>query len=555
MPIERTVFICYRRRTNLLHTLAVYNHLEKHGYDVFLDVRTLASGDFERIILRQIAARAHFVVVLTPSALDRCDDPADWLRREIECAIEMKRNIVPLMFTDFTFEQAKEHLRGNLAFLSKYNGLPVPLEYLDEALTRLRHRFLSIPLDTVLHPVPTSDLAEVKQAQQELKAQPDIPEVLLRVENTYEQAIKHLKNGEYRKSIAVFDEVIRQNPQNAEVHLNRGVAWHMLLEYDRAISDFNAAVELNPEDWLALVNRACAFEMKRLVDRALSDYDRAIKLDRSFAHSSYRKAICLQKLGDYDSSIVDFTRAIELDPASSEYYVSRGLSYLFKDELIAGIADVEHALSLQPDSENAKEILRTARKRLMSDYHERSYERYKIGDIEGALQVVSEGLERDSQWAHGYEMRGWLHGLLGDRARELEDYSAAINLDPKNAQYHNNRSVILCDSGDVRDALRDAEVALRLDPENASAYNNRGRALMRLGSLDAAIADFNKAIELDSRNATFYANKGDALALGNDWDQAIESYRAALALNPDYESVRDRIEIAETRKQQSAEIT
>ena len=78
---------------------------------------------------------------------------------------------------------------------------------------------------------------------------------------------------------------------------------------------------------------------------------------------------------------------------------------------------------------------------------------------------------------------------------------------------------------------------------------------MRLGSLDAAIADFNKAIELDSRNATFYANKGDALPLGNDWDQAIESYRAALALNPDYESVRDRIEIAEKRKQQSAEIT
>ena len=55
------------------------------------------SGDFERIILGNITARAHFLVLLTPSALERCDDPGDWLRREIETALANQRNIVPLM--------------------------------------------------------------------------------------------------------------------------------------------------------------------------------------------------------------------------------------------------------------------------------------------------------------------------------------------------------------------------------------------------------------------------------------------------------------------------
>jgi hypothetical protein len=45
--------------------------------------------DFEHVILGNIKAPAHFLVVLTPSALERCDEPADWLRREIETALDI----------------------------------------------------------------------------------------------------------------------------------------------------------------------------------------------------------------------------------------------------------------------------------------------------------------------------------------------------------------------------------------------------------------------------------------------------------------------------------
>ena len=87
--IEKTVFISYRR-TNAPWALAVYQDLTYHGYDAFFDCLGIVSGDFESIILENIRARAHFLVLLTPSALERCTDPGDWLRREIET-----RNIVP----------------------------------------------------------------------------------------------------------------------------------------------------------------------------------------------------------------------------------------------------------------------------------------------------------------------------------------------------------------------------------------------------------------------------------------------------------------------------
>jgi hypothetical protein len=98
--IEKTVFISYRH-TNTPWALAIYQNLTQHGYDVFFDYSGIAGGDFERVIVENITARAHFLVLLTPSALENCHDPTDWLRREIETALANKRNIVPLMVEGF----------------------------------------------------------------------------------------------------------------------------------------------------------------------------------------------------------------------------------------------------------------------------------------------------------------------------------------------------------------------------------------------------------------------------------------------------------------------
>src|SRR5208283_3260180 len=127
---EKTVFISYRR-TNSPWVLAIYQNLTDQGYDVFFDYVGINSGDFESVILGNIRARAHFLVLLTPSALERCDDPADWLRREIECALANQRNIVPLMLEGFDFgtPRISGQLTGALAALKHYNGLSIPPEY------------------------------------------------------------------------------------------------------------------------------------------------------------------------------------------------------------------------------------------------------------------------------------------------------------------------------------------------------------------------------------------------------------------------------------------
>jgi hypothetical protein len=66
--IEKTVFFSYRR-TNVSWALLISRDLTQHGYDVFFDYTGIRSGDFESVIVENITARAHFLVLLTPTAL------------------------------------------------------------------------------------------------------------------------------------------------------------------------------------------------------------------------------------------------------------------------------------------------------------------------------------------------------------------------------------------------------------------------------------------------------------------------------------------------------
>ena len=153
MRIQKTVFLSYRR-ADFPWAMAIYKHLTHNGFDVFIDYLGIASGDFETVILENIRARAHFLVILTRNALDRCVQENDWLRREIEESIASRRNIVPLFFDGFSFGDPAvvSRLTGKMSPLGRYNGVNVPPEYFEAAMERLCRSFLSVPSETVLHP-------------------------------------------------------------------------------------------------------------------------------------------------------------------------------------------------------------------------------------------------------------------------------------------------------------------------------------------------------------------------------------------------------------------
>jgi hypothetical protein len=139
---EKSVFISYRRSVSRHLARSIALDLRAHGYDVFFDVDTINSGEFDQIILQQIARRTHFVLVLSRGSLERCIDENDWLRREIEAALRLKRNIVPVFESGFSFSAEAKRLPESLRDLPRFNGIPLYHFYFDAAMDTLRNRFL-----------------------------------------------------------------------------------------------------------------------------------------------------------------------------------------------------------------------------------------------------------------------------------------------------------------------------------------------------------------------------------------------------------------------------
>lgn len=129
------IFISYRRESfnqaNLICT-----RLKALGYRVFIDVEALNSGKFNEQLLAVIKGCKDFIVVLPPGALDRCVNQDDWVRREVMCAMEHKKNIIPIMLADFEWP---DPMPEGMEELCMYQSLaPMPDVYFDMQIQKLQ---------------------------------------------------------------------------------------------------------------------------------------------------------------------------------------------------------------------------------------------------------------------------------------------------------------------------------------------------------------------------------------------------------------------------------
>ncbi len=90
------IFISYRSEDGAQYARILQMQLEKTGYRVFLDYEELKRDRFGEDITRAIQSAPIFLMVLTALYLERCKEEGNWIKREIDLAIEGKKHFVPL---------------------------------------------------------------------------------------------------------------------------------------------------------------------------------------------------------------------------------------------------------------------------------------------------------------------------------------------------------------------------------------------------------------------------------------------------------------------------
>lgn len=136
------VFISYRRNGGEHTAKIIRDRLCELGYEVFYDVESLRSGNFNEKLYSVIDECKDFVLILSPGALDRCVNEDDWVRKEVEHAISKNKNIVPVMLRDFSFGCPLPKSMESLPYL---NAIEANSQFFDAFIEKLQQFLKSRP--------------------------------------------------------------------------------------------------------------------------------------------------------------------------------------------------------------------------------------------------------------------------------------------------------------------------------------------------------------------------------------------------------------------------
>jgi CheY-like chemotaxis protein len=127
------IFLCYRRGQTAAHTGRIHDRLRSHfgDNDCFVDINSIPPGvDFREYISASILQCRVVLAVIGPNWVGktgsrrRIDDPKDFVRLEIEIALERKIPVIPILI-DGAGMPTEANLPPSLARLSYCNAVPV----------------------------------------------------------------------------------------------------------------------------------------------------------------------------------------------------------------------------------------------------------------------------------------------------------------------------------------------------------------------------------------------------------------------------------------------
>ena len=374
-------------------------------------------------------------------------------------------------------------------------------------------------------------------------------------EDAFNRGNAHVRQGEFDQAVAEYTAAIELNPQYIIAYRNRGNAYRRQGEYERAIADYTSAIGLNlhSQEAYDYYVRGVAYAEHGEYERAITDYTAAIGLNPQFGRAYhnrgnapvnplrpdrllqayYNRGDAYYQLGEYGWAIADYSTVIGLNPFAKHYYRWGNAYIRHYDRAIA-----YYTAAIGPNPQLAQPYRGNAPSKplppneLLQAYFNRGRAYAEQGDDDLAIDDYTAAIELDPQFAQAYNGRGRAYDEQGDYEQAMEDYTAAIELDPQYAEAYNNRGLIYDPQGEYEQAIADFTVAIELEPKGAAAYyNNRGFAHARQLKYDLAIADYTAAIELDPQDAMTYKNRGNAYRIQRDYDRAIADYTAAIKLN------------------------
>lgn len=121
---------------------------------------------------------------------------------------------------------------------------------------------------------------------------------------------------------------------------------------------------------------------------------------------------------------------------------------------------------------------------------------------------------------------------------ELAFWQDCVKKSPADARPHHGLGSYYYDNGDYRQAIEQYTAAIRLDPGYLEAYYSMGNAQKKVGNVNEALRYYAAVLKKAPENPQTYNNIGVVLMEGGSLPQALAYFRKAKATGPEYKDAR-----------------
>ena len=208
----------------------------------------------------------------------------------------------------------------------------------------------------------------------------------MRKEGRWSEAIEHLKkaiamgpynegaryllgrlmieHGQPDETIAYYEETLRSDPKPQTSHYFWARALAEKGLFDEAIGKFREALDIDPAHEMSQNQWGLVLEKQGRIEEAVEHYQKAVSIHPDFTEAHQNLARVLRELSRDDEADRHLELARRSDPNTTKRYLYWGRALVREGRYRAAIPELQKALQVDPEDEEARNLLATARRNL-----------------------------------------------------------------------------------------------------------------------------------------------------------------------------------------------
>ena len=317
------------------------------------------------------------------------------------------------------------------------------------------------------------------------------------LDDLFDETYRYVQNGNGMAAIAIYSEILSQDPKSVEALANRANVYAVTQDYRLALIDIRQAIELDDTIPILFFNRANIYMDLGEIELAKADYLHVIEKDPEHPGSLLQIGKIKEK-EVFGSGQAEINKAIELDPWFADALIERARFRNQKGEYSLAMNDLITAVDLDPQNPEIYELTNF----VIEHFNKR------VGD--------------NPSDPFAFVARGQIFQRMGRYQDALADWNMAVRLAPENPLLIHARGNLYLETEQYQHAQMDFDRAIELDPLNMDFFLDRASALIALGRPDEAMQDIDHAIKMDSSKSDYYLFRGNLHRIRAQYEEAIE---------------------------------